>query len=192
MTFLTREAKHYYFYLLGRNDSEQLDYSTLRTAILNKFEWSPARHQYLRQLLSRIRYRNPEKIFDYCQEFREIELQLTSMEFMEKLERFIKPLPTDCAMFIYNLPQLYVEEDMEVVYRAARQWSMSYVMANRHSDGHGKPSARNHSKRPRFTAVGLMPEPKREKEEEREEDSLNMMDVSKMKCYNCQRIGHLA
>jgi hypothetical protein len=32
----------------------------------------------------------------------------------------------------------------------------------------------------------------KEKEKEREADKLYMMDVSKMECYNCHRIGHLA
>ena len=85
MTFLAGEAKHYYFYLVGRNDGDQLDYPLLREALLNKFEQSPARYQYLRQLLSLVRYRGADKIFDYCQDFCEIELQIMNMQFLKKL-----------------------------------------------------------------------------------------------------------
>jgi len=60
-------------------------------------------------------------MFNYCQDFREIELQIINMDFIERLEHFVDPLSPECTLFIYNLPVLYREEDMEVVYRAARQ-----------------------------------------------------------------------
>jgi hypothetical protein len=39
-----------------------------------------------------------------------------------------------------------------------------------------------------------LPEPasERRKEKEREEDELDMMDMSRVKCYNCEGFGHIA
>jgi len=64
-------------------------------------------------------------------------------------------------------------------------------MTNRKSDArHSKPPSNLSKKKVRFTPMLTIPEPKKEKE--REEDELDVMDLSKMECYNFHRIGHLA
>jgi Zinc knuckle len=130
-------------------------------------------------------------MFDYCSDFREVEAQIYNMMFIDRLERFTLSFAPECKMYIYNIPRLHELGDMEVAYNAARDWATNYTLAYGR-DSSSSHSGRRHAKKGvRFAPMATLL-PATAKEKEREEDTLDMMDVSEMECYNCHRIGHLA
>ena len=199
VTFLTGEALSFYFHLLRLSESDSLEWPALRQAYKERFESSLPRIQYLRQALDRVRYKGIDRMFEYCQTFRDVEVQIFNMTFIERLERFTRPLPSDCIMHIYNgIPELFKKENMEIAYQAARLWSTNHLIANQRHDRHRSTNSAHSKKKVKFTPMLTIPglpkerDKEKERDKDREEDELDMMDVSKAKCYNCERIGHLA
>ena len=157
----------------------------------------------LRDKLESLRYRGAHHMPEFCEKFRDIEMQIHDMAFPDRLNYFLKKLhPLEAAMHIQNQDSLK-SEDMEVVYQLARQWAVNARLLKLHHDhtnhrngksllrfGKNKSSgsssdtttapitASKDSDDDELNVVTIMPE------------ELNNRDLLAVTCFNCGKRGH--
>ena len=169
-------------------------------AFLQKYERPSMRSLMLRDKLNALRYRGPQSMPDYCEQFRQIEMQILDMAFPDRLSNFTDKLyPREAAMHIHN--QDLRSKDMEVVYQLARQWAINARLLktprdrnNQDVDGPGKSLiTHNESSGTSSTAPTTVA-----KDDDYSDDGelnyvtmrLNNLDLQAVTCFNCGKRGH--
>src|SRR5205085_3301825 len=112
------------------------------------------------------------------------------MNFDDKLRTFLRPLPTNCQVYIKLSA---TANDMEACYHIARQWA--HVIEDtrfRKNNGHGgKPSSsRTSMRQDRSRKRGILAPPPRTENPGDELDVLNRMATDKDQCFKCGKNGH--
>jgi hypothetical protein len=78
-------AKTFGYYLVVSNKGTPLPWQDFRAEFNKKYENSEIRGLLLRQKLDAVRYPGPERMAEYCEEFREIEAQIYDMAFLDRV-----------------------------------------------------------------------------------------------------------
>jgi hypothetical protein len=141
---LRGDAKSFYRYCYDKNNKVQLTWAELQHALRSRYEAPFMRRGILRDGLRAIPYRGPQNMIDYCEKFREVEIQVHDMNFYDRFEHFIVKLPSEARMAIENQEGLRKHDDMELVYRGARQWAASKTHHGSHSGSLGGDSRMKH------------------------------------------------
>ena len=199
---LRKGAKTFGYYLVVMNQGISLSWQDFRAEFIKKYENSEIRGLLLRQKLDAVRYPGPERMAEYCEEFREIEAQIYDMAFLDRVQSFVGKIhPPQAATHILNAETLQ-EGKMEYVYQLARQWATNYRLAS--SLGHGGHrqsrrllkfgKKRNLSTSPASSAA-ISTDKKSDSEDDLDvmrtrTEQLNKLDYLQVTCFNCGKQGH--
>jgi transposase InsO family protein len=198
---LRDDAKTFAYYLVVSNHGMPLPWYDFRSQFVTKYENSKIRGLLLRQKLDAIQYHGPDRMAEYCEEFRKLEAQIYDMAFVDRVKAFVSKIhPPQAATHILNGATVQ-EEKMEFVYQLARQWATNYRVAGningstRHSRHNrrllkfGKTKSSSPASPSSTTAA--------KKESDSEDDlefiqpeELNKLDLMQVTCYNCGKRGH--
>src|SRR4051794_24937544 len=139
MFYLVEEADAFVYDLVRRNNGKNLAWDTFKSEMRERYERPTIRSDLLRQKLENVRYEGPSQMIEYCTAFRAIEQQIFNMNFDDKLRTFLRPLPTNCQVYIKLST---TANDMEACYHIARQWAHAIEDTRSRKNGHGaKPSS---------------------------------------------------
>src|SRR5256714_6265106 len=190
MFYLVEEADAFVYDLVCRNNGKNLAWDTFKSEMRECYERPTIHSDLLRQKLENVRYEGPSQMIEYCTAFCAIEQQIFNMNFDDKLRTFLRPLPTNCQVYIkLSTPA----NDMEACYHIARQWAHAIKDTRfRKNSGHvGKPSSSRTSRRQdRSRKRGILAPPPRTENPGDELDVLNRMATDKDQCFKCGKNGH--
>jgi len=194
------DSQYFFDHCYTLNNQVELTWEEFRHAFLQKYERPRMRATLLRDKLESIRYRGPHHMPEFCETFRQIEMQILDMAFPDRLGYFLKKLyPPEAAMHIQNQDSLR-SQDMEVVYQLARQWAINARLLKPHRDRnnqhqHGKSLlTHNESSGTSSTAPTT---PTTVSKDDSDDDELNVvtmrlnnLDLQAVTCFNCGKRGH--
>ena len=199
---LRGDARTFAYYLVVTNKGLPLPWHDFRLEFINKYENAETRGLLLRQQLNTVRYHGPDRMVEYCEEFRKIEAQIYDMAFLDRVQAFVSKIhPPQAATHILNAETLQ-NGRMEFVYQLARQWATNYRIAGNLGNGSSRHSRHTHSRRllkfgkTKSSSPSSSPTTTAKKAESEDDldyiqpEDLNRMDLMQVTCYNCGKRGH--
>ena len=194
------DADSFFHYLVVKNNGMDPTWQELRHALISKYENPLARADILRDKLHAVRYHGTQRMAEYCEKFRSIEIQIYDMAFADRILAFIKYLPPEAARFIKN--GNHQSKDMEVAYQLARQWAINAKASGGTNLGHhsqprqGKPLLKfgRKSKPTPTTSTSTTKDESSSSDEGLDYivQKLYAMDLAQVTCFKCQKKGHFA
>ena len=194
--YLRDNASSSYWALFYANNHSHLSWERFQEEMIRLFDNTNARNEILMtKMLEDVHsvYHGPATLDEYILAFRNIEIQVPDLPFCFKFFHFKRPLPASLKSSITR-EDVYQQASMYYVYQLAHEWAAGKTRSsdppprhhrNKHKHKHDKP---NKGKEKDIRRPLLMLPP----EKEMEEDALDVLDVTKAKCYNCGQIGHIS
>src|SRR5271155_704621 len=193
---LEHDTQYFFDHCYSLNNEVELTWEEFRHAFLQKYERPRMRATLLRDKLESLRYRGPQHMPDFCEKFRQIEMQIHDMAFPDRLNYFLKKLyPPEAAMHIQNQDSLR-SEDMEVVYQLARQWSINARLLKPHRDHTNHRNGKSLLRQNKSSGTSSTAPTTVSKDSDDDElntimpEQLSNMDLLAVTCFNCGKRGH--
>jgi Ty3 transposon capsid-like protein/Zinc knuckle len=162
------------WYLWLRNQYQRPpSWTEFKKELQVKFADSPVHTAALRIQLSNVPYNGPSSMESYISKFRSLEVQISvsEMAFGDRLHYFIAPF----EMKLKRAIKTDHPRTMELAYDAATDWAYINVIS--------KVEASNPD--PSLGSLAAS-------DKDISEDELDTIEMTNIKCYNCNRRGHLS